>query len=292
MSLRKVIDIYNTDRKFLYEIIEDYKLEQSKDKKSDILKSFYSLIWSNSNKRRLLDKTIGYKVNNNIQDKDIRSLFELYSNIKFIGYKRMTKEKDAFSLIRQKINNIYSNMFDSEICLKKDYMDCLKKPQELYYLYINGANMTYDFIKENIEESISKSIKLKDMYARQKMKLIWKDYKKVVEQYIEKIFNNCILLEEYEDKTKLTIDIDTWNEDNFYIKYICNCLNGNFKDYQKQYYGLPMSTRNRYSRCKKCGSLINIDNKKDNKAKYCDSCKKIKRKEINRNYYIKTNQKS
>ena len=59
------------------------------------------------------------------------------------------------------------------------------------------------------------------------------------------------------------------NEDNFYIKYFCNRLEGNMRDYQKHYYGLKYSSRKGYKRCKKCGSLIeNTCNKK----MYCDEC--------------------
>ena len=76
---------------------------------------------------------------------------------------------------------------------------------------------------------------------------------------------------------------------NHYIKYICERLSGNIKDYQKKYYGLKYSSRKGYKRCKMCGNMI--ENNAKNRQ-YCSACKKKKRKEINHNYYIKTVLKS
>ena len=41
-------------------------------------------------------------------------------------------------------------------------------------------------------------------------------------------------------------------------------------------------------RCKCCGKMIEIKNKKDFSTKYCITCKKENRKKVNHNYYIKT----
>lgn len=265
--------IYNACNKFLYEIIEDYKFSQLEQEKNDILKVFFSLIWSCDNKRRVYEKTISYKVNKNLINTDIGQLFDKYSSIKYTTYKRMSKEQDAITLIRQKINNIYTNMFDENVCLKKDYMDCIKKAKELYFLYINGAEMTYDFIKSEIESNLHQADTLKDKYGKQKMKLEWKEYRVVVEGYLKKIFDNCRLLQDYEDKNHLTLDIDTWNEDNFYVGYICKYLNNAIKEYQRYYYGIKQ--RGKKTRCESCGKLINIKNKFDYSTKYCDECKTI-----------------
>ena len=71
------------------------------------------------------------------------------------------------------------------------------------------------------------------------------------------------------------------NEDNFYIKYFCNRLEGNMKDYQKHYYGLKYSSRKGYKRCKCCGKMIKRSN---NRILYCNNCKKNKQKEWDLKY--------
>ena len=54
------------------------------------------------------------------------------------------------------------------------------------------------------------------------------------------------------------------------------------KDYQKHYYGLKYSSRNKYKRCECCGKMIEIKNKKDFSTKYCNECAyKIKLKQVN-----------
>ena len=82
------------------------------------------------------------------------------------------------------------------------------------------------------------------------------------------------MIEDYEKDSKYCGIYDFMNEDNFYIKYFCDRLEGNMKDYQKHYYGLKYSSRNKYKRCECCGKMIEIKNKKDFSTKYCDGCKR------------------
>ena len=66
------------------------------------------------------------------------------------------------------------------------------------------------------------------------------------------------------------------NEDNFYIKYFCNRLEGNMRDYQKHYYGLKYSSRKGYKRCNDCGGLFEFRAK--NQKRCIDCQKKYNRK--------------
>ena len=83
------------------------------------------------------------------------------------------------------------------------------------------------------------------------------------------MFENYIPLDEYEDKTVLTIDIDMWHEDNFAVAYLCKGIDGYMKNYQKEYCGLPDNSRKTYNRCK-CGGMF-IQSKQNNRFK-CNIC--------------------
>ena len=52
------------------------------------------------------------------------------------------------------------------------------------------------------------------------MTLSWNEYKKVVEGFLRRCFDNCKLIGEYEDKTQIVNNYDFITEDNFYVKYI------------------------------------------------------------------------
>lgn len=84
-----------------------------------------------------------------------------------------------------------------------------------------------------IDEAMNNAEKLKVTYQKQKMSLPWKDYKKVIEGFLQKILNNCKLIEDYEDKQKSNL-YDFMNEDNFYIGYICKYLENEMKQWQKK----------------------------------------------------------
>ena len=287
MSLRRQTNI----DKYLYEIIDDYKHSDSDEEKDDIFKSFCSSIWSSENKRRVYTKIIRFSVRKDLLQTDVGQVFDVWSEVEYTGYKAMTKETDWCSLIRQKVNNLYTRYFDKDVILKKDYMNLLNTPKRLYYQWIDGIEMGADELTNIIDGAIDDAQKLKITYQKQKMELSWSEYKKVIEGFFQRCFDNCKLIEDYEKDSKYCGIYDFMNEDNFYIKYFCNRLEGNMKDYQKHYYGLKYSSRKGYKRCKRCGCLIeNTGNKK----MYCDECaneveknnaklRKRKQRELSRN---------
>lgn len=271
--------------KYLYEIIEDYKDAESENEKSEVFKNFCSSIWNSKNKRRIYTKTIKFKVRSDLLESEIGKIFNSWSEIDYAGYKAMTKETDWCSLIRQKINNLYTRYFDDEVILNKDYMDLLKTPYNLYYRWIKGMEMNEDELLNTIEDSIFKASGLKKVYQKQKMKLSWSEYKKIIEVFLERAFKNCRLIEEYENGNLTNKYIhELVVEDNFYIKYICDSLEGEMMMWQKEYYNVRQHKK--YKRCKECGKLIE---KVGNKKMYCEECAKEIRKEkrikYNKDYY-------
>lgn len=272
MSLRRPMSI----DKYLYEIIDDYKHSDLDEEKSDIFKSFCSSIWSSENKRRVYTKTIRFSVRKNLLQTDIGQVFDIWSEVEYTGYKAMTKETDWRSLIRQKVNNLYTRYFDKEVILNKDYMNLLNTPKRLYYQWIDGIEMDVDELTTIIDDAIDDAQKLKVTYQKQKMELSWSEYKKVIEGFFQRCFDNCKLIEDYEKDSKYCGIYDFMNEDNFYIKYFCNRLEGNMKDYQKHYYGLKYSSRKGYKRCNDCGGLFEFRAK--NQKRCIDCQKKYNRK--------------
>ena len=275
--------------KYLYEIIEDYKDAKSEEEKNEIFNSFCSSIWSSQNKRRTYTKTIRFKVRSDLLDTEIGQIFNAWSEVDYIGYKAMTKDTDWCSLIRQKINNLYTRYFDKDVILKKDYMDLLKTPYNLYYRWIKGAEINANELTDTIERHIYKASELKSLYQKQKMELSWEEYKEIVECFLKKIFNNCKPIEDYEIENLTNKYIyELANEDNSYIKCFCDSLEGEMLKWQKRYYGLsiPSTTKQhkQYKRCKNCGWLIEKNGKN---TQYCNKCRDIKRKETKRNWWNK-----
>ena len=271
--------------KYLYEIIDDYKNANSTEEKNEIFNSFCSSVWSNKNKRRVYNKQIKFKVRNDLLESDIGQIFNTWSEVEYTGYKAMTNETDWCSLIRQKINNLYTRYFDDEVILNKDYMNLLKTPYNLYYRWIKGTEMDANELTDTIEDSIYKAAELKSIYQKQKMKLSWNEYRRIIEEFLRRAFNNCKLIEDYENESltdKYIFNFAT--EDNFYISYICKSLEGEMLKWQKEYYGLQRGRNKQYKRCKECGALIeNTGNKKW----YCSTCAAKREKERKKNIAYK-----
>ena len=281
-----MIHIYDCNETFLYEIIEDYKEAENNEVKDEIFNSFCSSIWASDNKRRTYMKTIHFKVRNDLLDTELGQIFDTWSGIEYRYYKSMTKEENWCAIIRQKINNIYTRYFDKEVILNKEYMDLLKKPKLMYFDWLSGTEMDADTVTDIIDDTIDKAEKLKQRFQMEKMTLSWNEYKKVVEGFLRRCFDNCKLIEEYEDKTQIVNNYDFITEDNFYVKYINRSLDGEMRKYQKIYYGIR--DHKKYSRCKKCGGIIE---KTGNRILYCDNCKHEKQLEWQRNSMKKIRQK-
>lgn len=285
MNLRRQMNIDS----YLYEIVEDYIDETSTDKRNAIFESFCSSIWTCKNKRRIYTKTIRFNVRKDLLETDIGKIFDTWSTVEYKGHKSMSQDTDWSSLIRQKINNIYTRYFDKEVILNNEYINQLKTPKRLYYEWIRGKGIDVETLTSVIDEAISTSELLKLKYQRQKMDLSWGDYKEVINGFLFKIFNNAKKIEDYENKEKLINKYDFINEDNFYIKFFCKSLEGEIKKWQKTYYNLPQNTRKQYTRCQSCGKLIHKNGKNH---KYCSECKRLKQLEWQRNSMRKSRSKS
>lgn len=287
MNLRQVIHIYECDDSFLYEIIEDYKESKTEEEKDEIFRSFCSSIWSSDNKRRIYKKSVRFNVRKDLLQTELGQVFDTWSDIEYTYYKSMTKDENWRFIIRQKVNNIYTRYFDKEVILGKEYMSLLKVPKKLYYQWISGIDMETATVTGIIDDAIDNAEKVKLRLQKEKMSLSWNEYKKFVEDFLMRCFNNCRLIAEYEDNTKINTRLDFLTEDHFYVSYICRTLEGYFKNYQKEYYGVRRGHGNIYSRCKQCGSIIE---KTGNKRMYCNKCaieKERKRKrEIAHKYRI------
>ena len=145
---------------YLYEIIDDYK-NADNEQKSEIFKDFCSSIWRSKNKRRTYKKAIRFKVRNDLLDTNIGQIFNTWSDVEYIGYKEMSSDTDWCSLIRQKINNLYTRYFDENVILNKDYMNLLKTPYTLYYRWVKGVEINEDELINDIETAIHNASELK-----------------------------------------------------------------------------------------------------------------------------------
>lgn len=269
MNLRWVIHIYDYNEVFLYEIIEEYKDANSIEEKNEIFNSFCSSIWASNNKRRTYMKVIRFKISKNLLDTELGQVFDTWSEIEYKYYKSMTKDENWCSIIRQKINNIYTRYFDKEVILNKEYMNLLKKPKCLYFDWVSGIEMNADEVTNIIDDAIDKAENLKHRFQMEKMTLSWNEYKKIVEGFLRRCFDNCKLINEYEDETQIMSNYDFMTEDNFYVRYINRSLDGEIRKYQKRYYGVR--DHKKYKRCDDCASLFELKSANQHRCPICQS---------------------
>ena len=269
-----------TDYIYLYELIDDYKNTELTHEKEAIFYTFCSQIWSCANKRRVYTKTIKYSVNSELLNTDTGKVFDTWSEIEYTGFKSTTKDTGWQSLIRQKINNIYTIYFDKEVVIKKDYMQLLNTPKRLYYQWAGGVSMTPEYVSSAIDDAIYNAGQLKITYQKQKMDLSWEEYMKVIEGMLKKAFNNCRMSCELESSSDFYNIYDFISEDNLYIRYLCRYLDYEIRQWQKQYYNIR--SHKQYKRCIVCQALIEVTGKN---TRYCPQCRRNARLQSKRNWW-------
>ena len=255
---------------YLYEQIEDYKEAESREEQEAVFQSFCSSLWSSRNERKVCTKVIRYSVEDSLLRTEAGQVFDAWSRLEYKGYQFISRETDWCSLIRQKINNLYTRYFDKEVILQQDYLDLLNTPKELYYQWRKGRELTAPELTAAIQEAMTQAEQLKATYQNQKMELPWQEYTQIMEGFLQKHFRTCKRLEEYETPGQFQNMYDFMNEDNFYIRYFCRSLEGDLRKWQKQYYGVR--EHQRYRRCMDCGCLFEL---RTYNQKRCPGCQTV-----------------
>jgi len=272
---------------FLNEILDEYR-DSDEVRKKEILNNFFELLWKSKCKYKKYKKYSTYKVNEKALNyrEDLINLFNKFNKLEYTVCKSYYNKKlDFIDYIRIHINNIYGYLFDEDVYYAKEYYNLLFTPKKEYFKTINLIKNNCDFdindVKNNIENAIKKAEEIKQKSINKKIKMKWSDYKKLVNSFIEKIFNNYMTIEEYEEKYgwDIRIDIDGWSEDNYIIKYFCKSLTGYFRNYIREFRGFKYNDK--IIHCTQCGIPIK---QTSNRRKYCSSCWKDKEKEDNRRY--------
>ncbi len=255
------------DMTYLSEIVEDYKESSTPEEKEFIFQNFCEQIWRCRNKRRVYPKTIHYRVDKKIKDTDVGPMFETYARIEYLSYKAFSSQKDWCSLIRQKVNNLYSIHFDKSIIHDKEYLNLLLTPRRLYYEYLHGSNDSAVHLMNQIQASLAAAETLKETLSGRKLSLTWNDYKIVVETYFRKCFENCLAPSD-------SNPFGMMDEDNYYIKYFCKSLCGYVRNYKYEVSGLYVPNHNNTNyhtkSCTSCGKLYLV---KSPNQRRCPACR-------------------
>lgn len=257
-------------------MFEDFS-DASEEERVRIHKDFCSQIWNVPNKRETKTCYISFSVNSKLlKDEDLREVFRKYNRIPYITYRSFTSNQNSWYLLRQKINNLYSVMCDTNICLNKEYFRCLKFARQAYFEYINETCIDgSDEVESKIQLALNNGVEIKEGCSMQKMKISWEQYKSIINSFIWKCLHNYRPLSGNEDDSKTILCVDYWMEDNYILGYLGKSLSGYLKNYEKSTYA-KISRKNsrdkrQYKRCACCGGLFLSSSPRQ---KFCSACAK------------------
>lgn len=259
----------------LSQLLEEYK---ASERKKEVLDVFLKKLWNNKYIFKKYKKYFRYKVRDDLLDNrpDLIELFNKYSEVEYIVCKSYYDKKlDAIAYIRIHINNMYGYLFDKDVYYDSDYYKLLLTPKQQYFRLValkkekgNLDNINSNEIKDIIEQAFREAELIKQKCVANKHVMKFSQYKKLINQYMEKLFNNYMPTEEYEKQRgwDLDIKIDGWLEDNYIVSYFCKSLTGYLRNYIRDN-KLPLK------KCKLCGKNIPRRNT------YCPACYQVYRRQ-------------
>lgn len=255
---------YAADGLFLYEVLEDHHDELSEKSRINIWQALCKRLWATPNERETATAYATFSVPAKLQG-GLADLFRQHCRIPYLVARTSTTEKDGWSLLRQKVNNLYSRYCDADIITSREYRDAVFAIKSLYFAWRRGEIfLTVDELKNKIAEAKQKAEVIRQTAAREKMRLSWEEYQFKVEEFLLRCMENY---KPIAASGTFTVEVSYWSEDNYCVRYLCRCLDGYMKNYQKEYYGCKRGNY-KYARCS-CGAMFVV---RGRNHKYCDVC--------------------
>lgn len=261
----------------LNDILEEYK-ESNDEHKAKLIKEFTNMIWNSKYTFKTYKRYYTYKVNEELLNnkQDLIELFNKYQIIEYPFCKSFYGTKmSSVDYIRIHINNMYGYLADKNVYLSKEYYQLLLTPKNEYFKTIdklkNDESVNANEIENRIFNAFDIAEQSKEKCLEKKLNIKWKDYKKLINTYFERMFNNYIPPHEYELQHgwEMNVNVDGWNEDNYIIKYFCKSLTGYLRNYVRDSKPKEVKKKN----CSVCNTAFIYSS---NKRIYCDKCKRDK----------------
>jgi hypothetical protein len=267
---------------FLNQLLEEYQESDNAKDKDELFKQFTDRLWKSKYVFKKYKKYYTHEVNESLlgDNQELISIFNQYNSVEYTVCKSFYKKRLEFiDYIRIHINNMYGINFDSDVYYSREYYKLILTPKKEYFRVIkeikNGITVDADIIKNNIDKDVRESEIIKTKSINRKSSMKFSEYKKLINTYLIKLFENYIPVEDYEKKNgwEVKVNVDGWSEDNYVVSYFCKSLTGYMKDYRRELSGFKK--RDKLKHCQVCGALI-LDSK--NVKKYCNDCANNKEK--------------
>ncbi|MGD7047068.1 hypothetical protein FZC83_02290 [Rossellomorea marisflavi] len=254
----------------LDELLEEYK--ETGDRV--LIDEFMKMLWGSKYKFKKYSKTYTFDVDEGKLngDSELIELFKCHQETEFRFCKSFYKSKlDYIDYIRIHVNNMYGYLVDRELYLPKEYYHLLLSPKREYYNTVDaireGLNVDPNSIDLKIKESLDRAEEIRNEALKKKIELSWAEYKKLIRNYVERLFKNYKPPHEYEEEHgwQMSVYVDGWSENNYVVKYFCRSLTGYMRNYVKSLQ--PKKQKKKF--CFYCGVEIFA---KSNRKKYCGDC--------------------
>lgn len=256
----------------LYEIIEEYSFIENPNVKKQIFENFCKAIWKGNGRKRIYTKEMTFTIAPAIQNTREGKLFEKYSHVPYTTYQRVSESKLWYEILLRKILNLYVVYCDKEYIYSNSLSQLIKEPRNYYYAYVSRKkSITYSQLERLFTDWEVNMKKEKEKVLNRKIDITWVEFKAIVEKFLKKAFDNCVLLENY---NKRTLQLYDKPEDCYYVKYFSKSVDGYVRNWQKRYFNVRQHKK--IGVCVDCGAMIELTN---NSRKYCVVCA-AKRKRI------------
>lgn len=238
--------------RFIADLLEEYKLSSDNKHRQNLLQEFKDSLWNSKYKNYKYKKRIHYMVKEELlANQQLIDLFNKYNDIKYTVEKSYHKNRNNISsmdYIRIHINNLYSKLFDKDTYMPKEYYQYLFVARNLYFKTIKMPKEEQHSIdtislEKNIIDNLNKANEIKDVFIReQKCELSFGKYKKLINGYIDSLFENYIVFDDYKKdndwKYHVIDSTIVFGEENYTIRYFNKSISGYLRNYFRKDKGI------------------------------------------------------
>lgn len=274
--------------KLLSTILEEY----TETHDPALIEEFKQMLWESKLKPKKRKLSYKYKVVDSLlqNDSELIGVFDKHKKVEYFNNQNRYSydELEYIDFIRIRVNNLYAYHFDSELYLDKEYYRLLSTAANKYYEVIGqlkqDGNIHIDTkeIDEDIKRSFDLAEQVKTNSPNKKMTLTWDEYVKLVNGWIDHLFDLYKTPERYEQEHGWEYRNEViFTEENWVINYFNKSIKGKTLNYIRD--SMP-----KYIVCDRCGKELEVKHKN---TKYCEACLKERTKERrkvnNSKYYMK-----
>lgn len=254
--------MYSIENLTISTVIDDYQ-SAGNEKRPEILDAFMDKLQTTYPLDvQHMTVNVSFRIDSRIP-KNLADILRPYSNIHYKHVNTKCASNDPYSILKQKLLNIYARRCDKEVSFQSSYHEAMRTPKKMYYRILRGIDISEDELRSELQ-NISGISEQRELDAAWKIDMTVPEFMLFVKNKLRSIFENY----HPPGADAIPLESDFVDEDRYAISYIGRCMD--YYAIAEVKHDLGLREHGIYKLCPKCrNGIVDISD-----HKYCIKCRK------------------